>query len=108
MMKDEGKYLYLWMKYSDVIRLLLKKTDNENQKLQLYKHEFENGGRKANSDYAFSFEVVNGRAKTINTTAVARDLVKILDSDTAIKTFLKDRSIKVSMGKSLELQLEKL
>ena len=109
MMKDEGKYLYLWMKYAAVIRVLLKKTDKENQKLQLYKHEFENGGNKAKSGYVFSFEIINGKVvKKVCTTSVAGDLVKILDSHSDIKNWLKDRHVKVSMEKSFELQLEKV
>jgi hypothetical protein len=109
MMKDEGKYLHLWMKYAAVIRVLLKKTDNENQKLQLYKHEFENGGNKAKSGYVFSFEVNNGKViNKVSTTAVASDLVQILANHTEIKNWLKDRHVKFSMEKSFELQLEKV
>jgi hypothetical protein len=109
MMKDEGKYLHLWMKYAAVIRVLLKKTDNESQKLQLYKHEFENGGHKARSGYAFSFEVINGKVvNKVSTTAVAGDLVQILGNHSEIKNWLKDRRVKFSMEKSFELQLEKV
>jgi hypothetical protein len=109
MMKDEGKYIHLWMKYESVIRVLLKKTDNENQKLQLYQHEFEKGGHKAKSGYVFSFEVLNGKfVKKVSTTAVAGDLVQILGNNSAIKDFLKDRHVKISMEKTFELQLEKI
>jgi len=109
MMKDEGKYLHLWMKYAAVIRVLLKKTDNENQKLQLYKHEFENGGNKAKSGYVFSFEINNGKViNKVCTTSVAGDLVQILANHTEIKNWLKDRHVKFSMEKTFELQLEKL
>jgi hypothetical protein len=108
-MKDEGKFLHLWMKYDKVIRLLLKKTDNENQKLQLYKHEFENRGHRSKSSYTFDLELNNGRAMNfLNTPAIARDLVQILNNNTETKNWLKERSVKLSMGESLELQLEKL
>lgn len=109
MMKDEGKYSYLWMKYAAVIHVLLKKTDNENQKLQLYKHEFENNGHRQNANFTFSFDLINGRAVNIvSTTAIARDLWRVLDNNTATKNWLKDRSIKISIGKSFELQFEKI
>ena len=108
-MKDEGKYLQLWMKYDSVIRLLLKKTDNGNQKLQMYKHEFESGGSRDKSGYSFSFEIINGKpSKQINATAVARDLVQIMGNNNETKTWLKERSVKVSMGKSFELHFEKV
>ena len=109
MMKDEGKYSYLWMKYAAVIHVLLKKTDNENQKLQLYKHEFENYGHRQNANFTFSLELKNGRAVNIvSTTGIARDLWRVLDNNTATKNLLKERNIKISIGKSLELQFEKI
>ena len=108
-MKDEGKYLHLWMKYAAVIRVLLKKTDNENQKLQLYKHEFENSGHKQNTNFTFSFDLINGRAQNIvSTTAIARDLWQVLDNNSATKNWLKERKIKISIGKTFELQFEKI
>jgi len=108
-MKDEGKYSHLWMKYSAVIRVLLKNTDIESQKLQLFKHEFENGGHKSVSGYVFSVELVNGKVvKKVSTTSVAGDLVKVLVDNTQIKNILKERSVKISMEKTFELQLEKI
>jgi hypothetical protein len=107
-MKDEGKFLHLWMKYDKVIRLLLKRTDNETQKLQLYKHEFENRGNRSTTGYEFNLELNNGRTVNyLNTPAIARDLVQILNNNTETKNWLKERNVKLSMGKSLELQIEK-
>ena len=108
-MKDEGKYMDLWMKYSAVIRLLVKKTENENQKLQLFKHEFDNGSHKAISGYMFSVDLINGRVmNTISTTAIANDLVQVLVSNVTFKTWLKTHSVKISLGKSFDLVLEKI
>jgi hypothetical protein len=109
MMKDEGKYSHLWMKYSAVIRVLLKKTEIENQKLQLYKHEFENSGHRQNTNFSFSVDLINGRAVNIvSSTAIARDLWRVLDENSATKNWLKERSIKIRMEKSFELQIEKI
>ncbi len=109
MMKDEGKYAHLWMKYAAVIHVLLKKTENENQKLQLYKHEFEHHGNKQNTNFTFSFDLINGRALNIvSSTAIARDLWRVLDNNTVTRNWLKERSIKISIGKSFEMQFEKI
>ncbi len=109
MMKDDGKYLHLWMKYAAAIRILVKKTDIESQKLQLYKHEVDNYSPKSNSGHFFSFEIINGKAmNSLKNPAIARDLVQVLDSNTVTKSILKERTIKVSMDKSFELQLEKI
>jgi hypothetical protein len=109
MMKDDGKYLHLWMKYAAAIRILVKKTDIESQKLQLYKHEVDNYSPKSNSGHFFSFEIIKGKAmNSLKNPAIARDLVQVLDSNTVTKSVLKERTIKVSMDKSFELQLEKI
>lgn len=108
-MKDEGKFLHLWMKYAAAIRILAKKTDIESQKLQLFKHEVEHGKNKSSSGYVFSFDLINGRAMNkVTTTGIVNDLVQILDSNKATKEILKARRLKVSMGKTYELQLEKI
>jgi hypothetical protein len=108
-MKDEGKYLHLWMKYSHVMRVLLKKTDEENQTIKLFKHEIESLGVKSNTSHIFSLELINGKAtKATNTTAIAHDLVQLIDNDNALRSVLKERSVKVSLGKTYELQLEKI
>lgn len=108
-MKDEGKFLHVWMKYDKVLRLLLKKTDTENQKLQLYKHEFENRGIRSKSSFEFNLEMNNGRTVNfLNTPAIARDLAQILNNNSETKDWLKERNIKLSMGESLVLQLERL
>ena len=105
----EGKYMLLWQKYAPVIQVLLKNTDNKNQKLQLYKHEFEHSGQKQKANVTFSFDLINGKAvNIISTTGIARDLWQVLDNKTATKNLLKDRKIKISIDKSFELQLEKI
>lgn len=108
-MVEQGKYLQLWMKYAPVIRVLLKKTDNENQSIQLYKHEFEAGGNREKSGYSFSIELKNGKVTNkISTVAVARDLAYILDNTSGMKSALLERNIKISMNKTFELHVEKL
>ena len=108
-MKDEGKYLDLWMKYSAVIRLLIKKTDAANQKLQLFKHEFETGNHKIISGYVFSTDLINGRPmNTVSTTAIAKDLVNVLVSNLSFKVWAKNHSVRISLGKTFELTFEKI
>jgi hypothetical protein len=108
-MRDEGMYTQLWKKYLPVIRLLLKKTTDGPQKLQLYKHEFESTGARNKLGYIFSLELVNG--KPINksaATAVSNDLYRLLTDNEATSTWLKDQSIKINVAKSCELTIQKL
>jgi translation elongation factor EF-Ts len=109
MIKEEGKYSHLWMKYAAVIHVLLKKTENENQRLQLYKHEFENIGHRSKTPVSFSLNLINGRAQNIvSSTEIARDLWRVLDNNQATKNWLKERSVKISIEKNYELHFEKI
>jgi hypothetical protein len=108
-MKDDGKYLHLWQKYADALRILVKKTDNESQRLQLFKHEIDIYSPKANSGHTFNFNLINGKASnSLKNPGIARDLCLVLDSNTITKNLLKERTIKVTMDKSYGLQLEKI
>jgi hypothetical protein len=108
MMNEQGKYSHFWMKYAAVIFVLLKKTENEKQKLQFYKHEFEKIGRQ-NASVSFSIDLINGRAQNIvSSTGIARDLWRVLDNDMATRAWLRERSVKISVGNNYEMQFEKL
>ncbi len=109
-MRDQGVYVQLWRKYIPVIRLLLKKTlAGTDQKLLLYKHEFEKTGAKNKLGYIFSLEVVNG--KPINKsdkTAVAADLLTVINETEGVASMLKEQSVKFSVGRSCEMSLQKV
>ncbi len=108
-MIEDGKYTLLWGKYSGAIHVLLKKTDTESQKLQLYKHEFEHSGHKNTANISFSMDLLNGRAANIvSSTTIARDLWQVLDRKPATRNMIKERKIKVSLDRSFELLLEKI
>ena len=101
-------YTQLWKKYLPVIRLLLKKTVDGEQKLQIYKHEFESTGARNKLGYVFNLELVNGKPiNKSNTTAVASDLYGVLSSNEAVAEWLKDQNIKISVGRSCELVMQK-
>lgn len=106
-MNDDGKYLHLWKKYMPVIRLLLKKSGD--QKLQLYRHEFESTGVKNKAGYLFNIEMVNGKVMNrISAVAIAKDLVQCMAETPAINEWLKTQSVNFSMGKSFELNIYKV
>jgi hypothetical protein len=106
---EDGKFTLLWLKYAAVLHVLIKKTDNENQKLQLFKHEFENSGQKQKANVAFSIDLIQGRAvNVLATTTIARDLWQVLDNRSSSKNMLKERKIRIVLGKTFELELEKI
>ncbi len=108
-MRDAGMYTQLWKKYLPVIRLLLKKTGDTNQKLQLYKHEFEATGARNKLGYIFTLEMVNGKPiNKSNKTAVSNDLCILMSENEAIATWMKEQQIKISVNRACEMTLSAL
>lgn len=108
-MRDQGVYVQLWRKYLPVIRLLLKKTATADQTLQLYKHEFEKTGAKNKLGYVFTLDVTNGKpVNQTGKTAVAFDLLSVLNENEETAKWMKEQTIRIKVGKNCELILQKL
>jgi hypothetical protein len=106
-MRDAGVYTQLWKKYLPVIRLLLKKTVDSDQKLQIYKHEFVSTGAKNKLGYIFNLEIVNGKAiNKSNTLASSFDLLNVLNDNELTSEWLKGKNVKISVNKACELSLQ--
>lgn len=96
-----------WKKYLPVIRLHLKKSLNEEQSFKLNATDFESAGDRSKAGYVFSLALENGKVtNNISSSAVARDLFELLKADEAISGLLKDRSVKISVGKSFALTIK--
>ena len=103
-MRDAGMYTQLWKKYLPVIRLLLKKTSDGDQKLQLYKHEFEATGARNKLGYIFSLEMMNGKpVNKSNKTAVSHDLCVLISENEAIASWMREQHIKISVNRACEM-----
>lgn len=108
-MFDQTKYQHIWLKYSPAIRILLKKTDDAAQKIQLYKHEFENANKKDKLGYFFSFDLINGRVINITGgTTAAKDLLLVIENTPLMKNWLREHRIKFCLNNKFELTMEKI
>lgn len=106
-MTDKGVYVQLWKKYLPVIRLLLKKTEKGEQKLQLYKHEFEKTGAKNKLGYVFTMELLNGKPVTkLEQKAVAHDLLSVMNENEDVAEWLKERHVIISSTRSGEITFQ--
>src|ERR1700712_1060809 len=104
---EERKYLQTWKKYAAVIRLHLKKSNNEEQHFLLNKTDFESAGDRGKSGYTFNMLIENGKVvNNISGSEVARDLFETIKSDDTMKEFLKDKSVKMNVGKSFMLTIK--
>jgi hypothetical protein len=105
-MGDDGKFMQLWKKYMPVIKLLLKKSGD--QKLQLYKHEFEITGSRNKTGYSFTIEITNGKVTNrISAIPIARDLVQAMNETPGLNEWLKTQSLKITMGRNNEIHFIK-
>jgi hypothetical protein len=103
-MRDAGLYTQLWKKYLPVIRLLLKKTTDGEQKLQLYKHEFEATGARNKLGYIFSLELLDGKPLyKSNNSAVSHDLYSLISENEAITSWMKNQHVKISVNRACEM-----
>lgn len=104
---EERKYLTTWNRYIPVIRLHLKRSLTEEQSFKLNITDFESAGDRGKSGYTFNLTMDNGKVtNNISGSAVARDLYEALKADEAIKAFLQERSVKISVGKSFLLSIK--
>jgi hypothetical protein len=104
---EERKYLTTWGKYIPVIRLHLKRSLNEDQHFKLNITDFESAGDRGKSGYTFSLAMENGKVtNNISGSAVARDLYEALKNDETIKSFIQDKSVKISVGKTFILTIK--
>ena len=105
-MRDAGMYTLLWKKYLPAIKVLLKKSNENDQKLLLYKHEFESTGARNKLGYVFKLELLNGKPlHKSNTTAPAYDLYTLMMEHETIAAWLKNQHVKIQVSRSYELNI---
>jgi hypothetical protein len=106
---ENGRFTLLWLKYVAVLHVLLKNTDTESQKLQIYKHELDFAQKKQKINVFFSIDLIRGRAVNISaTSSIAYDLFQVLDNRSATKKMLKERKIRVVLNSAYQLEFEKI
>ena len=97
-------FFHTWVKYVPIIRMLLKRSLKQEQKLEMNSIDFVRaaGGRKVK--YDFSFSLLHGRLENRElTTALGKDLIDALNDDKVSSQFLKENDLQFSMNKKFEL-----
>ena len=99
-----------WKKYLPVLLILLKRTVNGPQVLNMNHTDFERaaGGRKIKFSFA-SLQLNNGRIITTpNMTVLARELAVQLQEDGQILKLLKDQLFEFTMTNDFKLTIKNL
>jgi len=97
-------FIQTWNKYLPVIRILLKRSVNAVQTLDMDKSDFQRaaGGKKVK--FVFSIMMVNGRSPGAEKASpLAKDLITVLQQDMVANEFLRKNELEFSMNNSFQL-----
>ncbi len=100
-------FIQTWNKYLPVIRILLKRSVNAEQMLDMNQSDFQRaaGGKKVK--FTFSVSVINGRLSGIgNPTPLAKDLIAVLQQDDTTQKFLKQNEFEFTMNSNFQLLIK--
>jgi hypothetical protein len=100
-------YTQIWSKYLPIIKILLKRTVNGDQVLDLNRIDFERAGSGRKAGYKFSIEFTKGRvANIISGSALASDLASVMLEDANIKPILLANHYIVSLNTKFQLSMK--
>lgn len=100
-------YTQIWSKYLPIIKILLKRTLQGDQVLDLNRIDFERAGSGRKAGYKFSIEFNRGRvANIISGSALASDLAQVMLEDANIKPLLLSNHYVVSLNTKFQLSLK--
>jgi hypothetical protein len=100
-------YTQIWSKYLPIIKILLKRTVNGDQVLDLNRIDFERAGSGRKAGYKFSIEFTKGRvANIISGSALASDLAFVMLEDANVKALLLQNHYVVSLNTKFQLSLK--
>ena len=102
-------FIQTWARYIPVIRILLKRSLKEEQKLSLNSSDFLRaaGGRKVK--FVFSFAILHNRLQNIESTPpVAQGLIDALQQDVVTAEFVKKNELEFSLNKDFQLVIKNI
>src|SRR6185295_18683445 len=100
-------FLQTWNRYLPVIKILLKRSVNAEQTLDMNSSDFQraSGGKKVK--YTFSVQLTKGRLRAgENFPAVAKDLVSVLQQDTTTYRFMQQNELEMSLNSDFQLYIK--
>lgn len=99
-------YIITWKKYLPVIRLLLKKSAQAEQKMTLNRTDFERTSRIRKPVCSFDIEVINGRLNRLNPAAQVKSLMEVLTQDEAANQLLRKKHYAISLSSDFQLTIK--
>ncbi|HYM95019.1 MAG TPA: hypothetical protein VET23_12815 [Chitinophagaceae bacterium] len=102
-------FVQTWNKYLPIIRILLKRSVNAHQTLDMNKTDFQRaaGGRKVK--YVFSIVLTKGRPGGIQITSpLAKDLISVLQQDDTTNKFIRQNELEFNMNNNFQLLIKNI
>jgi len=100
-------YTQIWSKYLPIIKILLKRSANGNQTLDLNRIDFERAGTARKAGYKFLIELSAGRATNVlSGIPLAKDLAEVLLADVAIREILVKGNYEIGLNTRYQLSIK--
>src|SRR5437868_1204067 len=99
-------FVQTWNKYLPVIKILLKRSVQGEQTLEMNSSDFQRaaGGRKVK--FSFSIVLIKGKLNRIESaTPLAKDLITALQQDEVTNKFIRANHLELDMSNSFRLQI---
>jgi hypothetical protein len=98
---SEGRFLALWTKYLPAIRILLKRSVNEEQQISMGKMELQSVDNRKNVNFSFNLEISKGKVEnSIGVPPMGKDLFNVLSNDLIVRNFMSDKNIIIQMTRA--------
>ena len=102
-------YTQVWSKYLPIIKILMKRSPNGEQTLDMNRIDFERAGSGRKAGYKFTIEFRKGRvANLISSSQLASNLATLLLLDPVIKEILQKDDFNVSLNTKFQLHIKNL
>ena len=102
-------YTSIWRKYLPIIKILLKRSANGDQLLDLNRVDFERAGSGRKAGYKFTIELNNGKVRNvISGSPLALNLATVLLEDNANAEILRNNHYEISLNTKFQLLTKNL
>jgi hypothetical protein len=102
-------YNHIWKKYLPIIKILMKKSNTEDQVLALNRVDFERAGTGRKAGYKFMIQFTDGKVgNVISGSPLAMHLAQVVLEDDGAKQILTDNNYEVSLNTKFQLTIKNL
>jgi hypothetical protein len=100
-------YNHIWKKYLPIIKILMKKSNAEDQVLALNRVDFERAGTGRKAGYKFVINFTEGKVgNVISGSPLAMHLAQVILEDEGAKQILNENNYDVSLNTKFQLTIK--